>query len=282
MNRILITGASGFIGKHLVPKLRDIGHDVVEFDICSGDVADEATWLSFPKVEVVIHLAGRTFVPDSWADPVGFLKTNLISTVAALNFCKRHDAKLVFLSSYLYGNPETLPIPESARLHANNPYSLSKKLAEEVCQFYQDSFGVKVTILRPFNVYGMGQPEHFLIPSILNQIISGNTIQVKDLAPKRDYLYIDDLVEAIVKAVELDQLFNIFNIGTGISYSVAELIELIQQIMGTKLVIQSSGEKRSAEIDDSQAEISMAKSILGWSPKWSLQQGLSAIISKIN
>ena len=277
MTRILVTGATGFIGRHLVPQLRIAGHEVAEANSRSGDVAEESTWLKFPKAEVVVHLAGKTFVPDSWADPAGFIICNLQGTVAALNYCKTNNARLVFLSSYLYGNPLTLPIPETAPLIANNPYALSKKLAEEACEFYSESFGMTITILRPFNVYGQGQPENFLIPSIIRQVNAGKLIQVKDLEPKRDYVYIGDLVDAIAKAIELRQGLNIFNIGTGLSYSVAELIALIQQIKGTHLGVQSSGEVRVGEVMDTLADVRKANAVLNWRPTTSLLQGLAQI-----
>jgi len=282
MARILVTGASGFIGKHLVPKLRDNHHDVIEANSRSGDIADEGTWQSFPQVDVVIHLAGRTFVPDSWLDSAGFLKTNFLGTIAALEYCKNNDARLVYLSSYLYGNPEKLPISESAPLYANNPYALSKKLTEEACQFYSDSFGVKITVLRPFNVYGPGQSELFLIPSIIDQTSLGDVIRVKDLEPKRDYVYIDDLVSAIIKAIGLNQGFSVFNIGTGLSYSVAELIGLIQEIKGSKLTCISSEERRPDEILDCRADIAQATRCLGWKPETDLKSGLRAVIEKLS
>jgi len=282
MARILVTGASGFIGKHLVPKLRDNHHDVIEANSRSGDIADEGTWQSFPQVDVVIHLAGRTFVPDSWLDSAGFLKTNFLGTIAALEYCKNNDARLVYLSSYLYGNPEKLPISESAPLYANNPYALSKKLTEEACQFYSDSFGVKITVLRPFNVYGPGQSELFLIPSIIDQTSLGDVIRVKDLEPKRDYVYIDDLVSAIIKAIGLYQGFSVFNIGTGLSYSVAELIGLIQEIKGSKLTCISSEERRPDEILDCRADIAQATRCLGWKPETDLKSGLRAVIEKLS
>ena len=278
MARVVVTGASGFIGKYLVPKLRSVAHEVIEAGSTEGDVADEATWSRFPDVEVVVHLAGRTFVPDSWIDPAGFLRTNLQGTVLALDYCRTHDARLVFLSSYLYGKPEKMPIPESAALSATNPYALSKKLAEDACRFYADAFGVRVTVLRPFNVFGPDQAKHFLIPTIIDQAAAGNVIHVKDLEPKRDYVYIDDLADAIERSMVLDQAFNIFNIGTGISYSVADLISLIQSIMGTNLAVQSSGERRAVEVMDTKADIERASAILGWSPKWTLKAGLEKVL----
>lgn len=280
MAKILVTGASGFIGRHLVPKLCGAGHEVVEANGGSGDIADESTWLKFPHAEVVVHLAGKSFVPDSWADPATFIKCNLLGTVAGLNYCKKHNARLVFLSSYLYGSPVTLPIPETTALVANNPYALSKKLAEEACQFYSNNFGMNITILRPFNVYGPDQPENFLIPSIIRQVNAGEAIQVKDLEPKRDYVYISDLTEAIIKAAELRQGINIFNIGSGVSHSVEEIINIIQDIKRTNLLIYSVAERRQKEIMNTVADITAAKLDLGWEPQYSIVQGLQKMLTK--
>lgn len=278
MGRVLVTGASGFIGRHLVPALRAVGHTVIEANSQSGDISSQSTWTGFPKAEVVVHLAGRTFVPDSWIDPGAFVRCNLLGTIAALDYCRTNGAHLVFLSSYLYGNAQTQPIPETAPLVATNPYALSKKLAEEACQFFSRSFGINVTILRPFNVYGPGQPEHFLIPSIVRQVSAGGTVHVQDLEPKRDYVYVSDLVDAIVLSVRQPRGLRIFNIGTGMSHSVAELVMLIQELKLTQLKVVSAGEKRPDEIQDSRADIASARRELPWTPRVTLEAGIKRVL----
>lgn len=275
MTRFLVTGAPGFIGRHLVSELRNAGHHVFGVTSAFGDVADETTWAGFPPTEVVVHLAARSFVPDSWNDPVGYMRTNLLGTVAALGYCRAHEARLVFLSSYLYGNPERLPISEYAPLAANNPYALSKKLAEEACRFFADRFGVDVTVLRPFNVYGAGQSEQFLIPSIIRQLEQGERIRVNDLLPKRDYVYVRDVVRAIAKAAETRRGFGIFNIGSGTSYSVEALIGVIQEVWRRHLPVVSAEARRNDEIMDTIADISRAKRELGWKPIYTLRLGLA-------
>lgn len=282
--KILVTGSTGFIGRRLVDKLLTIGHEVVAISRKYGDIADEAVWHKLPVAEVVIHLAGKTFVPDSWKKPLNFIKTNFHGTVCALNYCKTNNAKIIFLSSYLYGQPEKLPISEIAPLKANNPYALSKKLSEEACHFYADFYSINTIILRPFNVYGPGQGEQFLIPSIIKKISVGEKITVKDLEPKRDYVYIDDLIDAIIKSLSIDSFdnLNIFNVGTGVSHSVGDVINLIQKLKGTNLCILSANERRLEEIMDTQADITRAIKILKWSPTWTLEQGISEMLNISN
>jgi GDP-4-dehydro-6-deoxy-D-mannose reductase len=278
MSHILVTGATGFIGKHLVPQLHNAGHTVVAVNSKSGDIEKKSTWDSFPKVDMVIHLAGKSFVPASWVNPGSFITCNLEGTLGALNYCREYSAGLIFLSSYLYGNPILLPIPETSPLEANNPYALSKKLAEDICKFYTKSYGINVTIFRPFNVYGPGQPSDFLIPSIIRQVNNSEVVTVNDLDPKRDYVYVDDLVRAIVKVLDSKQNCDIFNIGSGVSYSVKELIGIIQEIKGTNLPIISAQHRRKDEVMDTIADISLVKEKLDWSPKWSLKEGLKKIL----
>lgn len=277
MTSVLVTGAAGFIGTHLVPLLRQSGDEVVEVDAQSGDVAEESTWSSFPSAEVVVHLAGKSFVPDSWLDPSEFIRCNLVGTIGALDYSRRRNARLVFVSSYLYGNPQDLPVPESTPTIATNPYALSKKLAEDACSFYSTHFGVQVAILRPFNVYGPGQPSEFLIPSIVRQIKQGGPIRVKDLEPKRDYVYIADVVRFIKTAFECKERFSVFNIGTGVSHSVGELIDIVQEEWHTRLAVVSEEKRRKDEILDTVADITQAKLRLGWSPEWTLRQGIAAM-----
>lgn len=276
--KILVTGATGFIGKHIVPALASRGYEVLVYNSAAGDVAQAATWQGFADADVVIHLAGRSFVPASWADPSAFLHCNLMGTVEALNYCKARNARLIFLSSYLYGHPQALPIPETAPLDATNPYALSKKLAEEACSFYAKRFGVDITVLRPFNVYGPGQPSDFLIPSIIRQVQQGLPIRVKDLDPRRDYVYVSDLVSAILASIGTLSGYQVYNIGSGSSYSVQELIEVIQQINGSALPVISAQERRRDEIMDTIADIQAARNCLNWAPEVDLAQGLRQML----
>jgi nucleoside-diphosphate-sugar epimerase len=275
---ILVTGASGFIGSHLVPRLRAEGHHVVAVDSSAGDVADASTWESLPRTDVVIHLAARSFVPDSWRDPAAYIRSNTLGTVGALDYCRTPGARLVFLSSYMYGEPERLPIDESAPVVVRNPYALSKQLAEDACRFYADAYGVAVTVLRPFNVYGSGQNEPFLIPFVVRQVGDGRVIRVKDLGPKRDYVYVKDVVDAVVRAAEQAGGFCVYNVGSGASHSVDELIAEIQAVRGTALPVEADGERRKDEIMETVADISAARQALGWSPRFSLRAGLEDML----
>lgn len=277
MSRVLVTGASGFIGRHLVPRLAAEGHVTIEVHRASGDVSEPATWKGFPAADVVVHLAARSFVPDSWEAPGVFLRTNLSGTVEALEYCRAHGARLVFPSSYLYGDAVRQPISESSALVAKNPYALSKKLAEEACQFFAGQFGVGVTILRPFNIYGPGQSETFLVPTIINQLTNRHEVRVRDLDPRRDYVYVLDVVDAIVRAVAHERGCGVLNIGSGTSHSVADLIRTIQEVWGTDLPVRSDGVRRKGEVMDTVADVSRAEALLGWKPRFTLRQGLEAL-----
>src|SRR5580704_4536876 len=160
---ILVTGADGFIGSRLVSALRALGYVVLSHSRRQGDIKD--CHLSFEGVGHVFHLAARTFVPDSWAAPLSFYEANLLGTVNVLEFCRAQAASVTLMSSYVYGPPARLPISEDDPLRAFNPYSHTKILAEQTGLYYQRQFGVPVTIVRPFNIYGPRQDRRFLIPS---------------------------------------------------------------------------------------------------------------------
>ena len=166
---MLVTGGSGFVGRRLVRSLRGEGVEVYAperdiLEVSAGPLPDlSADW--------VIHLAGRTFVPASWNDPADFYRVNALGTVNVLEYCRRTQAKLIYVSGYCYGIPETLPISETAPLKPNNPYAFSKSAAEEACRFFFECLQTSVMIVRPFNIYGPGQSPDFLIPRIVEQAI---------------------------------------------------------------------------------------------------------------
>jgi len=177
----------------------------------------------------------------------------------------------------MYSQQRGAAATESGALVPKNPYALSKFLGETLCNFYSEHFGVATVIIRPFNIYGVNQNPKFLVPTILEQALVGDEIHVQDVRPSRDYVYITDFIDAIKKVIESEVKYDVFNIGSGISYSVEELIETLGKVVGRKLKIVSAMTKRPEEIDFTQADNSHAKAVLGWQPSCSLFDGLSDI-----
>jgi GDP-4-dehydro-6-deoxy-D-mannose reductase len=278
MARVLVTGAAGFVGRTLVPALTLAGHEVIALRRSDGDVTQAATWARLPAVEHVIHLAGRSFVPESWRDPAGFLHANVSGTAQGLAYSRACGAHFVFASGYLYGRPKRLPIQEDDPQEPNNPYALSKSLAEQICAFYAMSMDLPVTVVRPFNIYGPGQRPEFLIPTIVDQVAKGADIRVNDLGPRRDYVHLDDLAAALVRTIERPGGHRVFNIGSGISYSVRDIIDTIQAAADTRLPVVSSEQPRSNEIADVRADITRARTMLDWAPRYSFADGIARLV----
>jgi nucleoside-diphosphate-sugar epimerase len=270
---VLVTGATGFIGRHLVTALTAHGVEVRAHSQRVGDIAGGA--LECEKVSHVFHLAARTFVPDSWASPAEFYRTNVQGTVNVLEFCRRTGAALTFLSSYVYGRPLRLPIAEDHPLQPYNPYSHSKILAEEVVAFYVETFGVQAAVVRPFNIYGPGQAATFLIPEIVRQVLDPacDAVLVEDAEPRRDYLYIDDLVELLIASWRQNAA-GVYNAGAGSSVSVEEIVRETLLQAGVSRPLRSASRRRPNEVMDVVADITASKRDLMWAPQTSLADGL--------
>ena len=281
MSKILVTGARGFIGRALVHRLKAQGQDVVPVDSADGDIASRETLAKLEQENIahIFHLAGKTFVPDSWDDPQAFCQTNVLGTINVLEFCRKSRIPITYASAYVYGHPDSLPIGESSAIRPSNPYALTKRLAEEVCEFYASSYDLPVTTIRPFNVYGIGQTENFLIPEIIKQTLDdGEEIVVKDLAPRRDYVYLEDLVTALLATLDKPDGYRVYNIGAGVSLSVQEAIDTIQKIAGTNKKVVCDNAIRANKLMDVVADISKAGKELGWHPRFSFHAGIENII----
>lgn len=281
MHEVLVTGAGGFVGKALCRRLSNEGRRVRALTRTDGDVTDPAFWSRLPPARVMAHLASRSYVPESWNSPAEFIAQNVIGTQLALDWCRRHGARMVFASAYVYGIPQRLPIHETDAVNPNNPYALSKFLAEQCAAFASRFSGTNATVLRIFNVYGAGQRDEFLLPTLVKQL-RGPEIRVMDLAPRRDYVYIDDVVDAVVRALDAPAGFHCINIGSGQSHSVAEVISALQAVAGTSLAVVSSAIYRPQEIPDVRADISRAQDVLGWKPVYDLAAGLFHTLEESN
>jgi nucleoside-diphosphate-sugar epimerase len=270
---VLVTGADGFIGAHLVKALHAAGHIVWTHTRRQGDIRN--CLLNFEGVGHVFHLAARTFVPESWSAPLGFYEVNLLGTVNVLEYCRASGASLTMVSSYVYGVPSRLPISEDEPVCAFNPYSHTKILAEETGLYYQRQFGVPLTIVRPFNIYGPGQNRRFLIPTILNQAVDPRqaTIVVADLRPRRDYIFIADLINLLVRTT-FRREGGIFNAGSGSSWGVGEVIAMVNGLLPVPKPVQVNGPMRPDEVIDVIADITRARHEFGWEPQVTLLDGL--------
>lgn len=277
MKNVLVTGSNGFLGRSLIHSLRTNGYNVLEFDVDQGDLAGLDPLSSFVNRNIrhTFHLAGKTFVPDSWKTPSAFYRINIQGTVNVLEFCRQSGSSLTYVSSYLYGEPEYLPIDEKHPVKAYNPYSLSKKLAEEIVLSFTQQFKVRTTIFRPFNVYGPGQPNHFIIPAIIQQVLSPDVdvVEVMDLRPKRDYIYLDDVISAFL--LSLEGTPDIYNLGSGYSVSVRKIIEEVMEISGVTKPFQDKNREREQEIFDLYADISRISDQLHWLPQTTFREGLT-------
>lgn len=276
-NEILVTGASGFIGGHLVRALKARGYGVRSHSSRDGDIVHCV--LPIEGACHVFHLAAKTFVPDSWTNPEAFYQVNLLGTLNVLEHCRREHTPLTLISSYVYGHPRRLPIAEDHPVEAINPYAQSKIMAEDLARFYALHFGLRVVIVRPFNLYGPGQNPPFLIPVIVEQALDPamSVIRLRDLQPRRDYLYICDAIDFLVSTMG-KKANGIYNLGSGDSVSVTEVAELIRDAAGTDKPIVSENQPRPQEIMDLRADISRAGE-LGWRPTTTLADGIEKVVA---
>lgn len=275
MKRILVSGSSGFIGKNLCPALSRGNNQVIEipssseFDLCDNTKVEE-----LPEVDVIIHLAAKSYIPESFSNPRFFYQNNVVSTLNLLEKSRKDKAKFILLSTYVYGNPQYLPLDENHPRNPLNPYTQSKVMCEDLCQAYARDFGLNSIILRPFNVYGPGQLSSFLLPSIISQL-NKEEIFLQDSRPKRDYVFIDDLVEAIIQSIEVEKEgCTVYNVGSGSSYSVSEIVDMLVQISKSTATMQFANVERKGEVLNTIADIKKINSDLGWSPLVDLQEGL--------
>lgn len=279
--KILITGYSGFIGSYLLMKLQQTDHELLLADIANGtDICDWEQVKKFNDVDVIVHLANLSFVPASYEQPKRFYETNYLSTLNMLELCRINGARLIFFSSYMYGHPQYQPIDENHPIQAFNPYSQTKVICESLCEGYNRDFKVPITIFRPFNIYGSGQNPDFLIPSIIQQAKVGKIV-IKDDRPKRDYIHVEDIIDAVMTSIEIkseDSMLRKYNLGTGISHSVKEIVEMVQGLFETKIEYLCTHEIRPNDVLDTVADITKIETELNWKPKISIQAGLRKMV----
>ncbi len=280
--RVVISGSRGFVGTNLMSILSDKNYSIQTIDI--EDSIDLRNWEDVKDIsefDVFIHLANLSFVPASYENPALFYKTNYLTTLNALELCRKYNAKLIYFSSYVYGTPQYLPVDEKHTINPFNPYAQSKVICETLCWGYHRDFKIPIVIFRPFNIYGLGQQGSLLIPEIIQQLKDGEkSIQLKDPFPRRDYINIKDVVNAV--KLSLDSTDNnsmeVYNLCSGVSFSVLELTEIINEILHKKVKFVFSQSDRLNEVNETVGTFEKIKQNIGWIPSISLKDGLTEIL----
>lgn len=280
MQTVLITGHTGFVGRHLTDRLRSEGVTVRGTSkSCGFDILTDP--LPLKGIDHVYHLAARTFVPKAWTDPESFYLINAHGTVRVLEQCRQAGTPMTYMSAYVYGQPSALPISENTSPKPNNPYAFSKFAGETACRFYSETFQLPVSIIRPFNIFGPGQDPSFLIPYIIQQILDSAVAEIylDNLAPRRDYVYVDDVIDALIAAPRLPS-GSPFNVGSGRSISVEDVIRSCLHSAGISKPYHQRGNIRANEINDVIANISAIDAAIGWRPQVNFEQGIRSILAK--
>lgn len=281
--KIAVSGSDGFIGKNVCLLLEQNGHEVIKIDLSQGfDLSNPNAVDKIPEVECFIHLANLVYVPGSYDNPALYYRVNYMTTLNALEVCRKYNARLVYISSYVYGSPQYLPVDEKHPVCPFNPYAQTKVICEKLCEGYHRDFGVKVSVVRPFNLYGMGQKGMLLIPEIIGQLREGKEeIQLKAASPRRDYVNVIDVARAICACAMCDEEYGVFNICSGESVSVRDITEIINRHLKKKVIFTFSTSDRPNEVDETRGSCEKLRA-LGWAPSISFEEGIKAILESEN
>lgn len=281
--KIAVAGSEGFVGRYVCSLLNAKGYDIIKLDISKGmDLSEKISINKIGPIDCFIHLANLVYVPASYEDPEKYYRINYLTTLNALEICRKHNARLIYASSYIYGPPQYLPVDENHPILPFNPYAQTKVICEKLCEGYHRDFKVKVSVLRPFNIYGVGQKGKLLIPEIIGQIREGKRqISLKDATPRRDYVNIEDVARAFVVCINDKSDYGIYNVCSGYSISVREVTETINNFLKQKVTFSFSSPDRPNEVYETRGTYNNLKT-LGWEPSISFEDGIKAIINSEN
>lgn len=302
---VLVTGADGFIGSHLVERLVADGAKVRAFclynsqgswgwldtvsaetraalDVRLGDIRD-ARFVedACRDMEVVFHLAALIAIPYSYSAPESYVDTNIRGTLNVLEAARRTKPRRVIhtSTSEVYGTPATLPIRETHPLNAQSPYAATKVAADQLALSYHRSFETPVMVLRPFNTYGPRQSTRAVLPTILTQLMEGKRdIQLGRLDPRRDLTFVTDTADGFVKAATAPGVDGLtVQLGTGKSVTVEELFHASCRVLGIEARVSQDPRRLrpdASEVLVLESDPSVARERLGWQPSVDLEEGL--------
>ncbi len=309
--KVLVTGAGGFIGSHLVEHMVGLGAKVravirynsrndwglleilspavtSRLDVRAGDLVDPFWTLKIVEgCDIIFHLAALIAIPYSYIAPQQFVAVNCTGTLNLLEAARRARVeRFVHTStSETYGTAQYTPIDERHPQRGQSPYSASKIAADKLVESYHLSFGVPAAIIRPFNTYGPRQSARAVIPTIISQGLDGDVIRLGLLTPRRDLTYVQDTVAGFIKIAEqAAAVGEVINVGSGAAVSIGEVADLVIGLLGGhKRVMHDEARVRppASEVMELLCDNRKAQALLGWQPQVSLEQGLTETIKFI-
>lgn len=309
---ILVTGADGFIGSHLVEELVNQGFNVKAFvhynfqnnwgwideihnsvkkeiEIIQGDVRDyETIKQALKNCEFVFNLAALIGIPYSYKAPRSYIDTNLNGLLNIMNIIKeKKNARLVHVStSEVYGSAKTVPMNENHPLNAQSPYAASKIAADAMANSFYNSFGLQITIVRPFNTFGPRQSLRAIIPTIITQLLDKKTDNIKlgNINVTRDFTYVSDTINAFISSINVKKAIGqTINIGSSFEISIREIVNIISRITNIKKKIIINKERTrisGSEVERLYCSNVKAKKLLNWKQEYKGRKGFIKAIEK--
>ena len=305
MKKVLVTGADGFIGSHLVEELLNLGYDVKAFtyynsfnswgwldtlskdilkevEIFAGDIRDpNGVRESMKNVTDVFHLAALIGIPFSYHSPDSYVDTNIKGTLNVLQASRdlNIDRIIITSTSEVYGTAKYVPIDENHPFQGQSPYSASKIGADRLAESFYRSFSLPVTIVRPFNTYGPRQSARAIIPTIITQLLSGTKeIKVGSLTPTRDFNFVLDTVNGFIEIWKSNKTIGEeINISSGVEITIGDLLNKLIQIINSKAIILSDEERKrpeKSEVNRLLGSNKKLKELTNWTSNYTLEQGL--------
>ncbi len=292
---VCVTGAGGFLGSHLCRRLLGVAAKVIaldnftigqrekltgierELEIVNADIREPDTLKSaLERSEIVFHLAAIANPRTCQTDFNLAFDVNVKGTANVLSVCSKVERIVCISSMMVYGEPKYLPIDEKHPIDGRDPYSISKIMCEYLFKVYHHTQGIPFTIIRNTNGFGPGQSKDYLIPTLVFQGLTQKQIEIWDPRPIRDFLYVDDAVEAFLGVVESDAALNeVVNLGRGHGISTGELADLISKMLGVSWVDVKKSTQVSGKLV---CDISKLQALTGWEPKVSLEEALKKTI----
>ncbi|MCX6356485.1 MAG: GDP-mannose 4,6-dehydratase [Candidatus Aureabacteria bacterium] len=307
--KLLVTGGAGFIGSHLVERLLDRGDEVVclddfndaydpaikrknistaarhgAFTLIEGDIRDRALLGELGRrhtIDSVVHLAARAGVRESIKTPLLYEEVNCGGTLNLLEYARERGIRnFVFgSSSSVYGDSSAIPFSEDDRADRPiSPYSATKRAGELLCYTYHCLCAMNITCLRFFTVYGPRQRPEMAIHRFTGKIINGEPIEVYgDGSSRRDYTFVDDIIDGILKAIERPFPFEIFNLGESTTVELRDLIRIIEAACGARAVVRRLP-PQAGDVSVTYADIQKARRQLGYNPRTGIEQGVARFV----